>query len=44
MNVLLFWTMLLFVFWLGALSAKKAHVTAEETAGVGKATVPAGSH
>jgi len=43
LNVLLFWTMLLFVFWLSALSAKKAPASVEEAARVGKA-VPAGSH
>lgn len=43
LNVMLFWTMLLFVFWLSALSAKKAPASVEEGAGVGKA-VPAGSH
>ena len=43
MNVLLFWTMLLFVFWLSSLSAKKAPKVVEEGAGVAK-PVPAGSH
>ncbi len=44
LNVLIFWTMLLFVFWLGSLSAQ--HVPVEEKAGVGvgKAGIPAGSH
>ena len=44
MNVLIFWTMLLFVFWLGSLSAKHAPVEETETVGVGKATIPAGGH
>jgi cytochrome bd-type quinol oxidase subunit 1 len=41
MNVLLFWTMLLFVFWLSSLAATKA--PAKATAKAGEA-VPAASH
>jgi cytochrome bd-type quinol oxidase subunit 1 len=49
MNVLIFWTMLLFVFWLGTLTDSKAHGTVKEGAeerakDVGGVTVPAGSH
>jgi len=43
LNVLLFWTMLLFVFWLSSLSAKKAPASVEAAAAAGK-PVPAGSH
>ena len=44
LNVLLFWTMLLFVFWLSSLAAAgKKKVEAEAASAVGKA-VPAGSH
>lgn len=41
LNVLLFWTMLLFVFWLSSLAGQKAPVKA--TAGAGEA-VPVPSH
>ncbi len=44
MNVLIFWTMLLFVFWLGTLAAKKAPVKQEAGVVVGEALVPAGRH
>jgi hypothetical protein len=44
MNVLIFWTMLLFVFWLGSLAAKHEPVEEKAAVGVGKGTIPAGSH
>ena len=44
MNVLIFWTMLLFVFWLGSLATKHEPVEEQATVGVGKATIPAGGH
>jgi cytochrome d ubiquinol oxidase subunit I len=45
LNVLLFWTMLLFVFWLGSLSAQTAHVKEEEPVEVGgKAPAPGRAH
>lgn len=45
MNVLIFWTMLLFVFWLSALAAKKAPVSQEDRGPAGAETpVPAASH
>ncbi len=44
-NVLLFWTMLLFVFWLSALAGKgKEKVAAEAAAEAAGSAVPAGSH
>jgi hypothetical protein len=39
MNVLIFWTMLLFVFWLGSLTDKKVHAVVEDEAGEGIAGV-----
>jgi hypothetical protein len=49
LNVLIFWTMLLFVFWLGTLTDQKAHGAVKEEAeekarAVAGVTVPAGSH
>jgi cytochrome bd-type quinol oxidase subunit 1 len=46
MNVLLFWTMLLFVFWLGSLTDKKAPAKVKEASpeGIVGETVPAASH
>jgi cytochrome bd-type quinol oxidase subunit 1 len=45
LNVLTFWTMLLFVFWLGSLSSKAAHAKAAEPVEVGgKATAPGRAH
>ncbi len=45
LNVLIFWSMLLFVFWLGSLGAHTAPVPAAVEEGVlGKVAVPAGSH
>ncbi len=44
LNVLIFWTMLLFVFWLGSLAAAKAPVKEGAGVVVGEAPVPAGSH
>ncbi len=42
-NVLFFWTTIMFVFWLGALAAKKAPVEAK-AAVPGRATAPAVGH
>ncbi len=43
MNVLIFWTMLLFVFWLSSLSAQKAPVSVRKE-GFGEGAVQVGSH
>jgi cytochrome bd-type quinol oxidase subunit 1 len=40
LNVLIFWTMLLFVFWLGSLSEQKAVVKEGAGVGVGAVTLP----
>ena len=42
-NVLFFWTTIMFVFWLGALAAKKAPVEAK-AAVPGRAPAPATGH
>ncbi len=44
LNVLIFWTMLLFVFWLGALAAKKAPARQEVPVGVGVGEPVIASH
>jgi hypothetical protein len=43
-NVLFFWTTIMFVFWLGALAAKKAPVAEAKAAVPGRATAPAVGH
>ncbi len=46
MNVLIFWTMLLFVFWLGSLTDKKVPAKVKEAApeGIVGETIPVASH
>jgi len=44
MNVLIFWTMLLFVFWLGSLASSKAPVKEGVSVPEGGVVVPAHSH